>query len=174
MGWSHALKIWKSVNIIALRWPVNCYYWALTYLVSQGRASLDRRSTTPHVFIRFKMQNGAFQAKFYEFGSRGIWGTIYPIYVIKPLILWQKHHFYNINRVYCISNTPGTKFMKFGLKYSNSHFKKYKIIKFEPTWDWLEPSLESLQRIHVKSKYYSVTIRFLQFIFYKSHFWNST
>ena len=41
----------NSINIIALRWPVNCYYWALTYLVSRGRASLDRRSTTPHVFI---------------------------------------------------------------------------------------------------------------------------
>ena len=24
-----------------------------------------------------------------------------------------------------------------------------KTIKFEPTWDWIEPSLESLQRIHV-------------------------
>ena len=40
----------NSINIIALHWPVNCYYWALTYLVSRRRASLDRRSTTPHVF----------------------------------------------------------------------------------------------------------------------------
>ena len=55
-------------------------------------------------------------------------------------------------RVYRISNTPGTKLMKFGLKCSNLHFKKNKTIKFEPTWDWLEPSLESLQRIHVNSK----------------------
>ena len=52
--------------------------------------------------------------------------------------------------MYRISNTPGTKFMKFGLKCSNLHFKKNKTIKFEPTWVWLEPSLESLQRIHVK------------------------
>ena len=52
--------------------------------------------------------------------------------------------------MYHISNTPGTKFMKFGQKCSNFHIKKNKTIKFEPTWDWLEPSLESLQRIHVK------------------------
>ena len=57
--------------------------------------------------------------------------------------------FYYINRVYRISNTPGTKFTKLGLKYSYLHFKKNKTIKFEPTWDWLEPSLEALQRIHV-------------------------
>ena len=42
--------------------------------------------------------------------------------------------------------------MKFGLKCSNLHFKKNKTIKFEPTWDWLEPSLESLQRIHVNKE----------------------
>ena len=30
------------------------------------------------------------------------------------------------------------------------HSKMNKTIKFEPTWDWLEPSLESLKRIHVK------------------------
>ena len=62
----------------------------------------------------------------------------------------QNIPFYYINRVYCILNTPGTKFMKFGLKWSNLHFKRYKAIKFEPTWDWLESSLEPLQRIHVK------------------------
>ena len=27
------------------------------------------------------MQNGAFQAKIHEFGSMGIWDTVYPIYV---------------------------------------------------------------------------------------------
>ena len=43
-------KNWKSVNIIALHWPVICYYLAKRYLVLQRRASLDRRSTTPHVF----------------------------------------------------------------------------------------------------------------------------
>ena len=42
-------KIWKSVNIIALHWPVICYYWAKMYLVSWRRASLDRRSTTPQL-----------------------------------------------------------------------------------------------------------------------------
>ena len=93
---------------------------------------------------------GAIQAKFHEFGSRGIWDTVYHIYVVKSLVLWQNKSFYYINRVYRILNTPGTKFMKFGLKCSNLHFKKNKTIKFEPTWDWFEPSLESLQRIHVK------------------------
>ena len=42
--------------------------------------------------------------------------------------------------------------MKFGQKCSNFHLKKNKTIKFEPTWDWLEPSLQSLQRTHVKKK----------------------
>ena len=36
------------------------------------------------------------------------------------------------------------------MKCSNLHSKKNKTIKFEPRWDSLEPSLESLQRIHVK------------------------
>ena len=35
------------------------------------------------------------------------------------------------------------------MKCSNLHFKKNKTIKFEPTRDWLEPFLESLQRIHL-------------------------
>ena len=77
------------------------------------------------------MQNGAFQVKFYEFGSRGIWDTVYLIYVRKPLILLQKHHFYNINKVYHISNTPGTKFMKIGLKCSILQFEMNKTIIFE-------------------------------------------
>ena len=42
-------NIGKSLNIIALHWPVICYCWAFTYSVSRRRASLDRRSTTPHV-----------------------------------------------------------------------------------------------------------------------------
>ena len=46
------------------------------------------------------MQIGAFQAKFHEFGSRGIWDTVYPIYVVKSLILWQNLSFYYINSVY--------------------------------------------------------------------------
>ena len=83
------------------------------------------------------MKIGAFLAKFHEFGSRGIWDTIYPIYVVKSLILWQNKPFYCINWAHYISNTPGTKFMKFGLKYPNLHFKKYKTIKVEPTWDCL-------------------------------------
>ena len=33
---------------------------------------------------------GAFLAKFHEFGSRGIWDSVYPIYVVKSLILWKK------------------------------------------------------------------------------------
>ena len=41
----------KSVNIIALHLPLICYCWAWTYLVSRRRASLDHRSTTPHVAI---------------------------------------------------------------------------------------------------------------------------
>ena len=32
---------------------------------------------------------GTTQAKFHEFGSRGICDTVYPIYAIKSLILWQ-------------------------------------------------------------------------------------
>ena len=35
------------------------------------------------------MQIGASQAKFYDFGSRGIWNTVGPIYMVKSLILWQ-------------------------------------------------------------------------------------
>ena len=31
-----------------------------------------------YCLIHFKTQNGAFQAKFHEFGSRGIWDTEYP------------------------------------------------------------------------------------------------
>ena len=77
--------------------------------------------------IYCEMQNGTFQAKFYEFGFRlQIRYVIsYPIYLIKPLILWQKHHFYNINRVYWNSNTPGTKFVKYGLKVEMLHFAFY-------------------------------------------------
>ena len=29
-------------------------------------------------------------------------------------------------------------------KWSNLYFQKFKTIKFEPKWDWLESSLESL------------------------------
>ena len=54
-------EIGKSLNIIALHWPVICYCWAFMYSVSRQRASLDRRSTTPHVFItgtnHIKMSN---------------------------------------------------------------------------------------------------------------------
>ena len=38
--------------------------------------------------------------------------------------------------------------MKFGLKCSSLHVKKHKTMKFQSTWNWLETSLESLQRIH--------------------------
>ena len=44
-------NIGKCLNIIALHWPVICYCWAFTYSVSRRRASLDRRSTTPHVLM---------------------------------------------------------------------------------------------------------------------------
>ena len=43
----------KSVNIIALHLPIICYCWALMYSVSRRRASLDHRSTTPHVIDRY-------------------------------------------------------------------------------------------------------------------------
>ena len=36
-----------------------------------------------YCFIQFKLQNGAFQDKFYEFGSRGFYDTLYLIYVMK-------------------------------------------------------------------------------------------
>ena len=44
-------NIGKSLNIIVLHWPVICYCWAFMYSVSWRRASLDRRSTTPHVLM---------------------------------------------------------------------------------------------------------------------------
>ena len=53
-----------------------------------------------YCFIHFKMQNGAFQVKFQEFGSR-------CIYVIKPRVLLNKEKNYFINRVYHILNTTG-------------------------------------------------------------------
>ena len=42
------------------------------------------------------------------FGSRGIWGTVCPIYVVKSFILWWNIPFYYINRVYCntVSQVP--------------------------------------------------------------------
>ena len=59
--------------------------------------------------------------------------------------------------------------MKFDLKCPNLHYKKYKTIKFEPTWDWLEPSLESLQRIHVKEAVLIFYVS-LNFLWYKINF----
>ena len=106
-----------------------------------------------YCFYALRIGNKGVQDRFHDFDIRSIWNMVCPIYAIRKVcfaITWLKEWFYIINKIYHISNTPGTKFMKFGLKYSNLHFKKYKIIKFEPTWDWLEPSLESLQRIHVK------------------------
>ena len=38
-------------------------------------------------------QYGSYRAKFYEFGSRGIWDMLYHIYVIKTLILWVETPF---------------------------------------------------------------------------------
>ena len=61
------------------------------------------------------------------------------------------------------------------MRCSNLHFKKDKIIKFEPTWDWLEPSLESLQRIHVKLT--GVIMKNYMLIFVASctlSFWNKS
>ena len=97
------------------------------------------------------MQNGTFQAKFYEFGSRGIWDTVYPIYVIKPLILRQNPHFYYINRIYRISNTPGTKFIKYGLKCSILHFKLDKTIKFERIFFHLSLFLNPYRKFVLKT-----------------------
>ena len=54
------------------------------------------------------------------------------------------------NRVYRISNTPGTKIMKFGMKCFILHFKMEKTIKFECIFFSLETFLESLQQINVK------------------------
>ena len=51
---------------------------------------------------------------------------------------------------YRISNTPGTKFIKLGLKCSFLHFEMDKTIKFERIFFSLEPFLESLQEVHVK------------------------
>ena len=66
--------------------------------------------------------------------------------------VFEIHHFYNINRVYRISNTPGTKFVKFDLRWrSILHFKMYKTIKFERIFFSLEPFLESLQDVHVNN-----------------------
>ena len=48
------------------------------------------------------------------------------------------------------TNTPGTKFIKFGLKCPILHFKMDKTIRFERIFFSLETFLESLQEIHVK------------------------
>ena len=52
--------------------------------------------------------------------------------------------------VFRISNTPGTKFIKFGLKCPILHFEMDKTIKFERIFFSLEHFLESLQEIRVK------------------------
>ena len=75
-----------------------------------------------------------------------------PNFCIKSLILWQNITFYYINRVYRISNTPGTKFVKYGLRCSILHFKLNKTIKFERIFFSLEPFLESLQDVHVNKR----------------------
>ena len=77
-----------------------------------------------YCFILFKMQIRSFLAKYHEFGSRGIWNTIYPIYVLEWYILPWNEWFYYINREYRISNTPETKFMKFGQKLLQFAFWK--------------------------------------------------
>ena len=51
-----------------------------------------------------------------------------------------------------ISNTPGTKFIKFGLKCPILHFKMDKTIKFEHIFFSLETFLGSLQQINVNEQ----------------------
>ena len=81
-----------------------------------------------------------------------IWHTLFK-YVIKIVLLPLNEWFYYMNRVYRISNTPGTKSLKFGLKCSILHFKMDKTIKFERTFFFqffsLKTFLESVQDIHV-------------------------
>ena len=91
---------------------------------------------------------------------------IYPIYVVKSLILWQNKPFYCINRAHYISNTPGTKFMKFGLKCPILHFKMDKTIGFKRIFFSLETFLESLQEIHVKKFQFLCLLLFSIFVLY--------
>ena len=92
-------KNWKPVNIIALHWPVICYCWAFTYSVSRRRASLDRRSTTPHVFIlRQMLQRPHF--------STDLW-DILEFYIIDPC---KTFHLYE---KICISKFLLIKLVKF-------------------------------------------------------------
>ena len=71
------------------------------------------------------------------------------------------------NWAYCISNTLGTKFMKFGLKYTILYFKTDKTICI---WNFLEP----LQEIHVKNHQSSAYV-FTKIVLYLcvmiSYFW---
>ena len=95
------------------------------------------------------MSNKATLDKFHEFGSRSIGDMVDIIYVIKPLLFWKNYLLYSINRAYYISNTPWTKVMKLVLNSIILYSKCIDTIKFVPFWNWLEPFLEYLQKIHV-------------------------
>ena len=97
------------------------------------------------------MSNKATLDKFHEFGSRSIGDMVDIIYVIKPLLFWKNYLLYSINRAYYISNTPWTKVMKLVLNSIILYSKCIDTIKFVPFWNWLEPFLEYLQKIHVKN-----------------------
>ena len=64
--------------------------------------------------------------------------------------------------------------MKFSLKCPNLYFKKNKTIKFEPTRDWLGPSLESLQRFHVKNYFIFDFAIWFNHLVLASWKWNSS
>ena len=102
-----------------------------------------------YCFYAFRMSNKATLDKFHEFGSRSIGDMVDIIYVIKPLLFWKNYLLYSINREYYISNTPWTKVMKLVLNSFILHSKCIDTIKFVPFWNWLEPFLEYLQKIHV-------------------------
>ena len=106
-----------------------------------------------YCFYAFRMSNKATLDKFHEFGSRSIGDMVDIIYVIKPLLFWKNYPLYSINRAYYISNTPWTKVMKLVLNSFILHSKCIDTIKFVPFWNWLEPFLEYLQKIHVKKTF---------------------
>ena len=49
---------------------------------------------------------GASQARFYDFGCRGIWDTLYPIYVVKWNVLPWNEWFYYMNKIKTVSQIP--------------------------------------------------------------------
>ena len=81
---------------------------------------------------------------------------VYPIFVIKPLILWKKHYFYNRSRVFHIANTPGTKFVKFGLKCSILHFKMNKTLNSNVYFFHLSVFLNPYRKFMLNNKCFQI------------------